>query len=357
MAAAVADARVVGSGPENVGRRARGARTEGPHVVLGKPVCRVRGAQVKFEKWQALGNDYMIVERGDLPFELTPARIRRICAPHTGVGSDGILLLVASRASAASSPSCGSSTPTGPRPSCRATARARRSCTCAAAAGPTATRSRSRPPPARSGRRSRARTPARSTWAAPSCARKDFPSGGPTTARGTLTATAASSRFQHVSVGNPQCAIEVGDELEELDLPRSARRSSNTSSSRTARTCRSGAATADDEITARIFERGVGETMSSGTGAKRRGRRRRAARRRQPGDRPPRRRRPRGRGGGGPAREPDRLGACPSTAASSADEFVKELNEDRVAPGADPAVPVRRARAEDRREEGSRAST
>src|SRR3954468_17986797 len=48
---------------------------------------------VKFEKWQALGNDYLIVERGELPFELTPERIRAICAPHTGVGSDGILLL------------------------------------------------------------------------------------------------------------------------------------------------------------------------------------------------------------------------------------------------------------------------
>src|SRR3954466_10653940 len=50
-------------------------------------------AELKFEKWQALGNDYLIVERNDLPFELTPARIRRLCEPHMGVGSDGILLL------------------------------------------------------------------------------------------------------------------------------------------------------------------------------------------------------------------------------------------------------------------------
>jgi diaminopimelate epimerase len=48
---------------------------------------------VKFEKWQALGNDYIVVEDRDLPFPLTPARVARICAPHTGVGSDGILLL------------------------------------------------------------------------------------------------------------------------------------------------------------------------------------------------------------------------------------------------------------------------
>ena len=48
---------------------------------------------MRFEKWQALGNDYVIVEERELPFELTPARVRAICAPHTGVGSDGVLLI------------------------------------------------------------------------------------------------------------------------------------------------------------------------------------------------------------------------------------------------------------------------
>ncbi|MEA2308411.1 MAG: diaminopimelate epimerase, partial [Thermoleophilaceae bacterium] len=48
---------------------------------------------MRFEKWQALGNDYVIVEEGELPFELTPERVRLICAPHTGIGSDGVLLL------------------------------------------------------------------------------------------------------------------------------------------------------------------------------------------------------------------------------------------------------------------------
>ena len=48
-----------------------------------------------FEKWQALGNDYLIVESQQLDFELTPARIRAICAGHTGVFADGILLLSA----------------------------------------------------------------------------------------------------------------------------------------------------------------------------------------------------------------------------------------------------------------------
>ena len=48
---------------------------------------------MRFQKWQALGNDYAILEERELPFELTPERIRRFCAPHTGVGSDGILLV------------------------------------------------------------------------------------------------------------------------------------------------------------------------------------------------------------------------------------------------------------------------
>src|ERR1700734_1486086 len=48
---------------------------------------------MRFEKWQALGNDYLIVEAGELPWELTPARVRKLCHPHLGIGSDGILLL------------------------------------------------------------------------------------------------------------------------------------------------------------------------------------------------------------------------------------------------------------------------
>ena len=48
---------------------------------------------MRFEKWQALGNDYAIVERAGLPFALTPERIRRMCDRHTGIGADGILQL------------------------------------------------------------------------------------------------------------------------------------------------------------------------------------------------------------------------------------------------------------------------
>ena len=48
---------------------------------------------MRFEKWTALGNDYLIVEAAALPWAPTPERVRRLCDPHFGVGSDGLLLL------------------------------------------------------------------------------------------------------------------------------------------------------------------------------------------------------------------------------------------------------------------------
>jgi diaminopimelate epimerase len=49
---------------------------------------------MKLSKWHGLGNDYLLVERVELPVPLTPERVRRICDYHFGVGSDGILEVV-----------------------------------------------------------------------------------------------------------------------------------------------------------------------------------------------------------------------------------------------------------------------
>jgi diaminopimelate epimerase len=46
---------------------------------------------MRLSKWHGLGNDYLLVERAALPVPLTPERVRRICDYHFGVGSDGIL--------------------------------------------------------------------------------------------------------------------------------------------------------------------------------------------------------------------------------------------------------------------------
>jgi len=43
-------------------------------------------------KGVALGNDYLIVNAEDLAWPLTPARCAALCDRHTGIGSDGILI-------------------------------------------------------------------------------------------------------------------------------------------------------------------------------------------------------------------------------------------------------------------------
>ncbi|PHJ64593.1 diaminopimelate epimerase [Nostoc linckia z18] len=48
-------------------------------------------AQVKYSKYHALGNDYLVISPENLAFELTPEKIQRICHRNFGIGSDGIL--------------------------------------------------------------------------------------------------------------------------------------------------------------------------------------------------------------------------------------------------------------------------
>jgi diaminopimelate epimerase len=70
-----------------------------------------------------------------------------------------------------------------------------------------------------------------------------------------------------VNVGNPQCVIDVGDEVEELDLallgPLIERHELFPNRTNVAFIKLEG----DQVVRSRIFERGVGETLSSGTGA------------------------------------------------------------------------------------------
>ena len=95
----------------------------------------------------------------------------------------------------------------------------------------------------------------------------DFPSGGED-GRGTIDADSRQLDFQHVQIGNPQCAIEIERGLEEqLDLAAigPAIESSPLFPNRTNVSFYE----VEDRhrVRARIFERGVGETLSSGTGA------------------------------------------------------------------------------------------
>lgn len=48
---------------------------------------------MRFEKWHALGNAYLLV-MADEAVPLHPERIRRLCDANTGIGSDGVLEVV-----------------------------------------------------------------------------------------------------------------------------------------------------------------------------------------------------------------------------------------------------------------------
>ena len=49
---------------------------------------------MRFSKWHALGNSYLLVERGELSDPLSPDEARRLCDPDHGVGADGVLEIV-----------------------------------------------------------------------------------------------------------------------------------------------------------------------------------------------------------------------------------------------------------------------
>jgi diaminopimelate epimerase len=219
---------------------------------------------LKFEKWTALGNDYLIVEAAALPWEPTPARIRRLCDPHFGIGSDGLLLLAPVEqpdfvAELRIFNPDGSEAELSGNGAREAVLYLRRAgwtdsdeFTILTKAGPITPRIRSeRECTLEMGRAS--------------TTSDDFPSG-PEDGRSELEAGGRSWRFQHVSIGNPQCAIEAGEQLESLDLGSLGPEIEN-SPLFPNRTNVSFFRAEGDRVRARIFERGVGETLSSGTGA------------------------------------------------------------------------------------------
>jgi diaminopimelate epimerase len=46
---------------------------------------------MKFTKYQALGNDYLVIEPAEVGGTLTPSHIRQMCDRHYGAGADGVL--------------------------------------------------------------------------------------------------------------------------------------------------------------------------------------------------------------------------------------------------------------------------
>jgi diaminopimelate epimerase len=218
---------------------------------------------VRFEKWQALGNDYLIVERADLPAPLTEQAVRELCDPHFGVGADGVLELsppdeagfVARLRIFNPDGSEAELSGNGARQAIlylrhRGWTQADTFSiqTVAGEIRPTIT----------------GPTTCRVDMGRASLTSKDYPQGPPDG-----TGEILGRPFQHVSIGNPQCAIHVADrdELERLDLARIGPAIERAPLFPNRTNTSFWTALAPGTIRARIFERGVGETLSSGTGA------------------------------------------------------------------------------------------
>ncbi len=56
--------------------------------------CRLVSELISFQKWQGLGNHYVVTETSAWPVPLSPARARVVCDANLGIGSDGILEVV-----------------------------------------------------------------------------------------------------------------------------------------------------------------------------------------------------------------------------------------------------------------------
>jgi diaminopimelate epimerase len=218
---------------------------------------------VRFEKWQALGNDYLIFERP----ELTPSQVRKLCDPHFGPGGDGVLLLAPPDAPGyvarlrIFNPD-GSEAELSGNGAREAILYLRRAGwttsdtfsiqTLAGEIRPTIT----------------GPTTCRVDMGRARLASPHFP-GGPPDGRGELTADGRTFRFQHVAVGNPQCAIRVEDEdaLDAVDLQAVGPEIESAPIFPGRTNVSFWTDLTPTTIRARIFERGVGETLSSGTGA------------------------------------------------------------------------------------------
>jgi len=222
---------------------------------------------MRFEKWQALGNDYVIVDAADLPAALTAAAVRALCDRHTGIGADGVLLLqppdepgfVARLRIFNPDGSEAELSGNGAREAILYlrhrgwTDRDRFSIqTIAGEIRPTILSA----------------TTCRVDMGRARLRSKDFPSGGEDGA-GEIAAGGRTFRFQHVSIGNPQCAIAVASaaELDALDLGAIGPEIEHAALFPNRTNVSWFAEVEPGVVRARIFERGAGETTASGTGA------------------------------------------------------------------------------------------
>ena len=208
---------------------------------------------MRFEKWQGIGNNYAIVRRGDWPFAITPERARLICDRNFGLGGDGILELDVEgehprmtvwNPDGSNSENCGNGIRMVTRHLLAHGDLPDAGGTIITGGGPVGVR------------------PVGGTDVEVRMGRAEFPDGE---ARETLSVNGHNVDFAFVTTGNPHAVIEhpepasvvqtLGPQIEVA--PRFPNRT-NVEFIRV---------DGPSEITMRVWERGVGETMACGTGA------------------------------------------------------------------------------------------
>ncbi len=221
---------------------------------------------MELERWQALGNEYLIVERERLSFGLTEQRVRLLCDERSGLAADGLLELSHEDSSVSADLTIwnadGSQAELSGNGSRQAVLYLRasgwtdsNSVAIRTAAGIVTAELTG--PESATVAIGQART-----------ASAQFPSGPPD-GRGEIEIEGNVLPFQFVSIGNPQCSFELDslERLERLELAEIGRLVENDARFPGRTNVSWWAPLGDGRIRARIFERGVGETSSSGTGA------------------------------------------------------------------------------------------
>ena len=220
-----------------------------------------------FAKWEALGNDYLIVDLARTAFRPTPQNVQLLCDRHRGVGADGILLIEEAPASGAAA-TLRIFNPDGSEAELSGNG-ARQAFLYLHREG--------RAPGARFSLLTQAgeihaeilsADTARVEMGRATVTSGHYPEGGQD-GRGTIAAGGELWAFQHVAVGNPQCSIRLADReaLEGLDLSTAGPEIERAPIFPGRTNVSWWTEVTPGRIRARIFERGVGETTASGTGA------------------------------------------------------------------------------------------
>jgi len=224
-------------------------------------------ALMELERWQALGNEYLIVERERLRFELSAKKVRLLCDAREGLGADGVLELSHDDDDRVSA-DLTIWNADGPQAELSGNG-SRQAFLYLRSSGWTDSDSLAIKTPAGvitaelTGPDSATVSIGRAATSS-----SQFPSG-PDDGRAEIEIDGEEVAFQFVSVGNPQCVFEVASSaaLDSIELDRIGPLVENDGRFPGRTNVSWWTTLGDGQIRARIFERGVGETASSGTGA------------------------------------------------------------------------------------------